>query len=246
MAMIASMWLSFLLLSFALATAAKAQGIADAIPPACRQLVLVTAPVWDSPRGVLRRYERERTGTRWREIGEARDVLLGERGLAWGLGLHEVPQDAARRKHEGDRRAPAGVFVLPAAFGRPTVKQLAIERFPYRQLAPGTAAVDDPASRFYNHLVWPGQIPVPDWKSSEHMAEVADYELGVAVSHNPQDIPGAGSCIFIHQWRGERTGTAGCTVLRAPHLLELVRWLDADKHPVLIQLPRRELPAGFP
>jgi D-alanyl-D-alanine dipeptidase len=214
--------------------------------PASRQLVLVTAAEWDSPRGVLRRYERERGGTRWRQIGATRDVLLGERGMAWGLGLHEVPRDASRRKHEGDRRAPAGVFLLSSAFGRLAASQYDIARFPYRQLVAGTEAVDDPASRFYNHIVQREHVPAPDWKSSERMAEIADYELGVMVAHNPQNIPGAGSCIFIHQWRGERTGTAGCTALRAPHLLKLIRWLDADQHPVLVQLPGRELPAGFP
>jgi hypothetical protein len=242
--MLARMRLSILLLPFWLAASALADGIADAIPPACRQMVLVTAANWDSPRGELRRYERG--GQRWREIGAAQSVLLGERGLAWGSGMHEVPRQAGNRKREGDRRAPAGVFQLPSAFGRSTAAQLALSRFPYRQLLADTEAVDDPASRFYNRVVQRGQVPSPDWKSSEHMAQIADYELGVVVAHNPQNIPGAGSCIFIHQWRGERTGTAGCTVLRAAPLLALVRWLEAKKHPVLVQLPLRELPAGFP
>lgn len=242
--MLARMRVSLLLLLFVLVATARAGGIAEAIPRDCRQLVLVSGTAWDSPRAVLRSYER--AGLRWREVGEARDVQVGERGLAWGLGLHEVPRAAGRRKHEGDRCAPAGVFALTTAFGRATAAQLAITRFPYRQLSADSEAVDDPASRFYNRIVQRAQVPAPDWKSSEHMAEIPDYELGVTVAHNPQNVPGAGSCIFIHQWRGERAGTAGCTVLHPPHLLELVRWLDAEKHPLLVQLPRGEFPADFP
>ena len=223
-----------------------AEGIADAVPKNSRQLVLVVAPDWGSPRALFRRYERGHGEARWREVGESCDALLGEHGLAWGLGLHTSPHGEARRKIEGDRCAPAGVFRLPFAFGRSSAAQFVIARFPYQQLAPDTEAVDDPSSRFYNRVVRRSQVAAPDWKTSERMAELADYELGVAVAHNAKNIPGAGSCIFLHRWRGERTGTAGCTVLREAHLLELIRWLDAEKHPVLVQLPRRELPANFP
>lgn len=239
------MRMSFLVLYFALSGIGHAAELTRAIPSACRQLVLVTAPEWGSSRGILRRFERER-GTRWREIGGPRGALLGERGLAWGLGLHEQPPKAARRKREGDRCAPAGVFRLTSAFGRQPAAQSVGTRFPYRQLVAGTEAVDDPASQFYNRIVQRGEVRMPDWKSAERMLEIADYELGVVVAHNPRNVPGAGSCIFVHEWRGERAGTAGCTVLRAPHLLDLVRWLEADKYPVLVQLPQVEIPARFP
>ena len=217
----------------------------EVIPTVCRQLVVVTAPEWNSSRGVLRRLERERTEAPWRVIGLDRDALLGENGLAWGLGLHSGLRRGAPRKREGDRRAPAGIFRLTSAFGSAPAARLTISRFPYRQITADMEAVDDPASRFYNQIVRREQVRSPDWKSSERMAEIPDYELAVVVAHNPQNVPGAGSCIFLHQWRGERSGTAGCTVMRPPHLLELVRWLDATKHPVLIQLPRNEMPAGL-
>ena len=236
---------SILALYFVLSAWGLAGDLPRAIPTTCRQLVLVTAPDWDSSRGILRRLERSR-GSEWREIGEAREVLLGERGLAWGLGLHRLPPAATRRKLEGDRRGPAGVFDLPSAFGRKPAAQSVGSRLPYRQLAADTEAVDDPSSRFYNRIVQRGEVWTPDWKSSERMMEIADYDLGVVVAHNPRNLPGAGSCIFLHEWLGERAGTAGCTALRAAHLLELLRWLDADKHPVLAQLPQTELPAVFP
>jgi D-alanyl-D-alanine dipeptidase len=211
------------------------------IPASARQLVLVTAPAWSSTRGELRRFER--SGGPWREVGERREVLLGEHGLAWGLGLHSIPRDSAPRKREGDRCAPAGIFTLPSAFGRAPIGNFAL---PYRQLRSDTEAVDDPTSRFYNRIVNRAETRQPDWKSSERMAEIPDYELGLVVAHNPRNLPGAGSCIFLHLWVGERRGTAGCTVLGRPHLLELLHWLDARQYPVLVQLPLPALPADFP
>lgn len=116
---------------------------------------------------------------------------------------------------------------------------------PYRQITPDTEAVDDPGSRFYNRIVQRGAVRQPDWKSSERMHEIPDYELGVIVAHNPRNQPGAGSCIFLHEWRGDRRGTAGCTVLLPPDLRALVRWLDAAKNPLLVQLPEGEVPRAF-
>jgi len=79
------------------------------------------------------------------------------------------------------------------------------------------------------------------------------YKWGVVVEHNgtparvprwgprPQPTqPGAGSCIFLHIWRGPDAGTAGCTAMAEPALLDTIRWLDADKSPVLVQLPVAE------
>lgn len=168
--------------------------------------------------------------------------MLGEKGLAWGLGLHGVPRGSAPSKQEGDRRAPAGIFRLTSAFGFAPPAGIEWIRLPYRQITRDLEAVDDSESRFYNQIVRRTKIRTPDWKSAERMAEIPDYELGVVIAHNPRNVPRAGSCIFIHQWRGERPGTAGCTVLRAPHLLELVHWLDIAKQPLLIQLPRSEMP----
>jgi D-alanyl-D-alanine dipeptidase len=220
----------------------RAGEVAKAIPAACRQLVVVAAESWSDARGELRRYARSDPDAPWKAVGKSATVLLGERGLAWGLGLHRMDVDAPRVKREGDRCAPAGVFALTNGFGfRPRPLRL-----PYLLLQPDSEAVDDPASRYYNRIVRRAAVAHPDWKSSEPMREIADYELGVVIGHNRGNVPGAGSCIFLHRWDRPRTGTAGCTALRPADLEELVRWLDAARQPVLVQLPRSELPAGFP
>ena len=211
-----------------------------AAPPRSQQLLVVTTPTWTGVRGEAQRYERAGRGP-WRKVGTPMAALVGRRGLAWGQGLHAVPADAARLKREGDGCAPAGLFALGGAFGRAPQRALAPLRVPYFQLRSTHVAVDDPASRFYNQIVDRHEVRAPDWNSAEQMAEIPGYELGVVIAHNPQRRPGAGSCIFLHAWLGERGGSAGCTLLRPAELREVVCWLDATRAPLLMQLPREEM-----
>ena len=156
--------------------------------------------------------------------------------------MHAEPRGAAR-KREGDRRAPAGVFRITGAFG--VAEKIGGLRLPVTLLSSTLEAVDDPASRHYNRIVDRARVAHPDWRSSEKMGAIPDYALGLVVAHNPRRVPGAGSCIFLHLCLPRRTGTAGCTVLRERDLTTLVRWLDAARGPVLVQLPRAEA-AGWP
>ena len=119
---------------------------------------------------------------------------------------------------------------------------------PWTQIGPTTEAVDDPGSRFYNRIVDRDHIANPDWRSSERMAKIHAYGLGVLVEANPSRRPGDGSCIFIHLWPNKLTATSGCTALHEQDLLDLVHWLRADRNPILIQLPggaARSLPSGL-
>lgn len=209
------------------------------IPAASTQLLLCLAPDWDSPGGVLLRAEREAAGG-WRHVGAPLPVMLGQRGLAWGEGLHPVM--AGRMKCEGDRRAPAGVFAITALFGyAPADAPLPrAARLPYHPARPGLKCVDDPASAHYNCIVDVAGVPC-DWASSEDMLrDDLRYELGAVVAHNARRLPGAGSCIFLHVWEAPGTPTAGCTAMALPHMQEIARWLDGARAPVLVQLPEAE------
>jgi L,D-peptidoglycan transpeptidase YkuD (ErfK/YbiS/YcfS/YnhG family) len=66
------------------------------------------------------------------------------------------------------------------------------------------------------------------------------YRLGVIVDHNADRVAGCGSCIFLHIWSGAGKGTAGCTAMEAPRMEAVLRWLEARKRPLLVQLPRGE------
>jgi L,D-peptidoglycan transpeptidase YkuD (ErfK/YbiS/YcfS/YnhG family) len=207
----------------------------------CEQLITVTTKGWDDVSAIIRLYERSSAeASRWRPYGEPFPAVIGQHGLAWGVGLHG---DGAGepRKREGDLKAPAGVFQFGAVFGIATPEQVRFLRLPYRRVTATTEAVDDPKSKFYNQIVDRSQILHPDWTSSESMLQVGGrYRLGVVIEHNPAAIPGFGSCIFLHVWDPRYPGTTGCTATDYDHLLRLLRWLDPKKRPLIVELPTAE------
>ena len=203
-----------------------------------QQLVVVTAADWNATLAKLRRFERRRGGW-WRELLPPVDVVLGRAGMAWGAGVHPATDGAGPLKREGDGRAPAGIFRLVEAFGFAAPQEAGIVRIRYRQLTDGTEGIDDPQSRHYNRIVEPGSVGEPDWKSSEQM-RVEPYRWGAVVAHNWDQVPGAGSCIFLHVWEGAGVPTAGCTAMAEAEMLRLLRWLDRSNNPLLVQLPAAE------
>ena len=209
-------------------------------PANARQLVVVSTRGWSETSGTLRRFERSHARDPWRAVGPAISVKVGHAGMAWGLGLHTNPPDGPR-KIEGDKKAPAGVFRLTAAFG--TGAKPEGVTLPYIRLVPGIEAVDDPASRYYNQIVDRARIAHPDWHSSEKMDAVGEeYRVGIVVDHNAQATPGAGSCIFLHVWRHPFHATSGCTAMTLKSVAELQRWLKPNAIPVLIQAPAESIP----
>ena len=79
-----------------------------------------------------------------------------------------------------------------------------------------------------------------DWQTSEKMRSAGIYyEWGIIVDHNRDPIePGAGSCIFLHNWSNPDETTAGCTAMAPESMKEIVYWLSEENDPLLIQLTR--------
>lgn len=203
-----------------------------------QQLVVITTADWDATSGQMQCFQR--ADGAWREVWPQSTVSVGRTGLAWGLGLHGgTPAAGGPVKREGDGKAPAGVFPLTEAFGFASAKEAKIARFPYRQLTDKMEGIDDPKSRYYNRIVDRSSIAAPDWNSSERM-RVLPYRWGAVVGHNPKQVPGAGSCIFLHVWEGVGVATSGCTAMPEDQMLRLLRWLDRSKEPILVQLPVEE------
>lgn len=212
---------------FALAVAGRAN---VAIPTSTRQVILVTSRDWNTSVANVRIFSRTKRG--WEQNGAAMPALTGRNGMAWGLGLHDGEKGAPQKK-EGDGRAPAGVFRFGPAFSSEAVG-LGVKCI---TITPSHEAIDDSKSRYYNQLVDLRKVAEPDWKTSEKLFGSAHYSLGIWVKHNPERIPGAGSCIYLHEWVGERTGTAGCTVLGSADLKRTLGTLKTAAQPVLVQLP---------
>jgi len=203
------------------------------VPQDSTQALIVVTPSWEATQGQLYRFVRANRS--WTVVGVPRPVVLGRTGLAWGRGLHSVPEDGQPRKKEGDGRAPAGIFSLGRAYGYGTQ---ALGSWPYQQSQALDRCVDDSSSTFYNQIL-PEQAPV-GWTSAEEMRRRDDlYRLLVVVNHNTaQPTPQGGSCIFLHVWRSSTSPTVGCTAMAEANLQEVVAWLDPKAKPILIQLPQ--------
>ena len=198
------------------------------IPDDAQQIIVVTSPGWNTPGGTLQRYERA-SGQPARPVGKAIAVTLGQRGLAAGVGLHDLLPRAPAAKKEGDLRAPAGVFRLGTAFG--TARTPGKSAWPYRRVEPDDRFVDDPQSTRYN--TW-RKVGDGEWSSAEDLNQ---YDLAIVVEHNMPAKAGAGSAIFLHTHGGEpATSTLGCTAMPRKELRRIIQWLDPAKSPVLVQL----------
>jgi D-alanyl-D-alanine dipeptidase len=204
-----------------------------------RQCLVVVSRDWNAKTGLLRAFERKGPQSAWQMHGPTIPVLLGKKGMAWGRGLLDFK--AATFKMEGDNKAPAGIFRLGPAFGYAPRSGARWIKLPYVPLTKNSEGIDDPRSRYYNKLVDRSKVAKVDWRSSEQMfrSDVL-YKWGVVVAHNSAATPGAGSCIFLHIWKDSSTATAGCTAMPEQDLVDLLRWLDPAKRPVLIQMPRSE------
>lgn len=168
-------------------------------------------------------------------------VVVGQKGMAWGRGLHSYWLLSGEHKKEGDAKAPAGLFALSSLFGRTQPKQT---HMPFLAVTKEHYCVDDPNSQFYNIIVSDKEV-VKDWKSAEEMARADGlYELGVVIDHNADPVtPNRGSCIFMHRWRQEDRGTDGCTAMSRENLGQLTSWLNAESDPHLVQIPKEGYPS---
>jgi D-alanyl-D-alanine dipeptidase len=199
------------------------------------QLIVVTSKNWDAIQGIAQRYERH--GDSFEKFEAAFPVVLGKHGMGWGKGMIVVKDPSGPVKQEGDGKAPAGVFKLGTAFGYDTS---AATRLPYLALTQTLECVDDSQSSRYNQLVDKGTL-AGDWTSAERMRRKDDlYRQGIFIEHNTPAIPGAGSCIFLHIWRGQTTPTRGCTAMAAEDIARLFNWLDPRRSPLLVQLPEAQ------
>ena len=241
--LLAALGLAWGIAALAGESAGEPTGSADPLRGA-QQLVLVTTGGWDENQGILRRFERPDDSTQWREVA-AFPVSIGRHGSAWGTGLHAAADvDDGPRKREGDGRSPAGVFALGTAFG---YAGTAATGLPYQAMSRDDWCMDVPASPYYNRIVDARQVGAAAVAGSSepmrldlHRNGNPSYRLGFVIEHNPGNVPQGGSCIFAHLWRAPGEPTAGCTAMADADMEAMLEWLDADKTPRFVLLPRAQ------
>lgn len=158
--------------------------------------------------------------------------------MGWGRGLH-TPVGKGPVKREGDRRSPAGVYALDIAFGAASSLPEGARSFPYLQTRSTTYCVEDSRSEHYNELVDSTRVTPSAWEQWSAMARADGlFNWGVVVKQNsPETQKGAGSCVFLHIWRGPNRPTSGCTAMATEQIVTTLRWLDPTRKPLLVQLP---------
>lgn len=200
------------------------------------QVIVVTAPSWDSTHATLRAYERDGSGG-WRQVIVATRARLGWGGLA---------PAATRRQGSGD--TPAGTFDIPSAFGRQPNPGTDL---PYRRVDHDDAWTYNPRRpATYNVL----QTVNNSWRTYGTYVErlwsygrqydyvaVLDYNLprgtiardadGVRRTARPANTR-AGGGIFLHVSKGE--ATAGCISIPRATMRKVLQWLDPSRKPVIV------------
>jgi L,D-peptidoglycan transpeptidase YkuD (ErfK/YbiS/YcfS/YnhG family) len=204
------------------------------------QLLAVITTSWKKSYGKLFCYESSNNKSKWEIIGNEIDVNVGQKGLAYGRGLHPTLEIENNIKKERDLKSPAGVFKIGDVFGDREHQKFS-KNMPFLLIEDDLHCVDDPNSIYYNQFVHSCSIKNIDWNSSEKMIDYNSYSLGLVIEHNLKPIKkGFGSCIFMHRWKMKKLASHGCTTMSKKDLIKIISWLDKKKNPLIIQLPIEE------
>jgi len=224
-------------LSIPLATFAQQTSLEPTLLQSATQLVVVKTANWDTLQGKLQRYQRKNSHSTWKPVGNSWVIVVGKNGLGWGNKMVSAYALPGPKKQEGDNKSPAGIFPLGTSFGF-TDQASPKTKLDYYQIKNDTVCVDDTHSKYYGHIVESNKVTKDDWNSGEQMHQIYPfYKHGLVVDYNVTNPTlGAGSCIFMHIWKSNQKGTAGCTAMPEPAVKQLIAWLDKDKYPVLVQL----------
>lgn len=215
-------------------------GYAAGVPEGCGQLLVGVAPAWNSMRGQLRWFTRG-PGGEWTPEGGPIPVLFGKNGLAWGSGL-EGQNESGLRKKERDGRAPAGVFRIGKIYTY-DARLPAGANYPFHQVTTADAWIDDVNHPDYNRFVRiKDPANPPPWFEKQKMRHNDfAYRWLVDVRHNSDPpVAGDGSAIFFHIRRGVDRPSAGCTTMAESNLVQLIKWLRAERRPCYVLLPAKE------
>ncbi|SIS40655.1 S-layer homology domain-containing protein [Salimicrobium flavidum] len=163
----------------------------------------------------LTAYEK-RDGS-WRKATNTMSAVLGK--------------DGAGQTWEGDPKTPVGTYSLGTGFGWGNVPSGMT--YPYRPVDSNDYWIDDTSSSQYNQWVEYDGNPYARWSSFERL-NIDLYKHAVAINYNKTPIvPGAGSAIFLHVWRGPGSPTLGCIGMSETDLETIMTWLDDEKHPYI-------------
>jgi L,D-peptidoglycan transpeptidase YkuD (ErfK/YbiS/YcfS/YnhG family) len=192
--------------------ASERAGAANA-PATSYQLVVVGAPTYADTYATLTAY----------------DVTDGRRQLVFGPWTARIGSSGfapPNQKREGDGRTPSGTYGFQFMFG---VDRNPGVHYAYRRVHSHDVWDDDPSSPLYNK--WVDDRTHDPGESPEPMYVTPDYDFGAVIAYNTARTPGLGSAIFLHV--GDGAPTTGCVSLPTDELLDVLRWLDPARSPLI-------------
>jgi len=164
-------------------------------------------------------YSLEKKDGQWRKFTESFGGVIGKNGFA-------EPSE----KREGDGKSPSGIFPLKMAFG---YDEAVRTKMPYRQTLPDDLWVDDVNAADYNRWVKKSDTKANSYEKMKRDDGLYKYGLVIEYNTNPV-IPGHGSAIFLHVWKGKGSSTAGCVATSEDNVVKILGWLDPEKLPLII------------
>ena len=185
-----------------------------------RQVVVVETNLMSEYRASLSVFELNESGF-WQ-----RCYFLGQDTIPAVIGRNGMSAD----KVEGDGCTPVGIYYIGLAFGYMSKIDSGLN---YRQITENDYWVDDSGSPHYNR--WIVDITTPAVSAEKMYRLDGLYKYGAVIEYNTyQPVVGKGSAIFLHIWRDSTTPTAGCAAISEPDILALLKWLNAEKNPVIL------------
>ncbi|WP_158001538.1 SH3 domain-containing protein [Bacillus thuringiensis] len=180
------------------------------------QLVLVTAEGYGTSYAKITTFEKK--DGNWNEV-HTMNGRIGKDGFA-------------NKMSEEVTQTPRGKYDIGMAFGR---KGNPGTKMQWHDIQPDDVWVDDSNSSLYNTLQ--KKPSNGRWNSAENM-NVSAYDYGFVINYNTERTPGAGSAIFFHV---SSAATYGCTGASQQEVINMLKWLDPNKQPVIIQTPVSEI-----
>lgn len=189
------------------------------------QAIIVTAASATSYQATLTTYSYQ--NKQWKKI-YSMPAALGKFGITTNM-------------HEGMAKSPAGIYSLGKAFGE--VNKPSGVKMPYTKTASKDYWVEDPNSSLYNKWVTYSGNPYNRWNSFERL-RIPAYKYAVVINYNTNPIiKGKGSAIFLHVLLPQYKYTLGCTAVSEHNMLTLLKWLNSNDRPLIIQGTQAQLKA---
>lgn len=154
----------------------------------------------------------------------------------WSIVLGPIPAGIGKngfaapgKKLEGDGKSPIGIFKLGHLF---SYQDAVITKMPYSQTTSDDKWIDHPESADYNQHVR-GQTSAKSYENLKLNSDHYKYCMVIEYNTNPV-IKGKGSAIFFHLRMSTDEATTGCVAVSEPEMLQILKWLDPAKHPMII------------